>query len=106
MLKLTPTIVVSHAFFAHAFFLIYVLFKSFILQSKNFDYYTNIDLLEAIVHRCSQKACNFVKKRLRHRCFPLKFAKFLRALFFTEHLRWFLLFSLKQTSKNEKSIFT
>ena len=24
------------------------------------------------------KACNFVKKRLQHRCFPEKFAKFLR----------------------------
>ena len=24
------------------------------------------------------KACNFVKKRLQHRCFPVKFAKFLR----------------------------
>ena len=25
------------------------------------------------------KACNFIKKRLQHRCFPMKFAKFLRA---------------------------
>ena len=24
------------------------------------------------------KTCNFVKKRLQHRCFPVKFAKFLR----------------------------
>ena len=24
------------------------------------------------------KACNFIKKRLRHRCFPVKFLKFLR----------------------------
>ena len=24
------------------------------------------------------KACTFVKKRLQHRCFPVKFAKFLR----------------------------
>ena len=24
------------------------------------------------------KACNFVKKRLQHRCFPVKFAKILR----------------------------
>ena len=23
-------------------------------------------------------ACDFIKKRLRHRCFPVKFAKFLR----------------------------
>ena len=33
-----------------------------------------------------QKACNFVKKKLQHRCFPVKFAKFLRTPFFTEHL--------------------
>ena len=35
--------------------------------------------------------CNFIKKRLRHRCFPVKFAKFLRTTFFTEHLQWLLL---------------
>ena len=27
------------------------------------------------------QACNFIKKRLRHGCFPVKFAKFLRATF-------------------------
>ena len=29
---------------------------------------------------------------LWHRCFPVNFAKFLRATFFTEHLWWLLLF--------------
>ena len=37
------------------------------------------------------KACNFIRKKPEHRCFPVKFAKFLRAPFFTEHLRWLLL---------------
>ena len=32
------------------------------------------------------QACNFVKKRLQHRCYLVKFSKFLRTLFFTEHL--------------------
>ena len=32
-----------------------------------------------------------IDKRLQHRCFPVKFAKYLRTLFFTEHLRWLLL---------------
>ena len=32
-----------------------------------------------------------LKKRLWHRCFPVKFAKFLRTAFFTEPLRWLLL---------------
>ena len=33
-------------------------------------------------------ACNFIKKRLWHRCFSVNFAKFLRTPFLTEHLRW------------------
>ena len=37
------------------------------------------------------RACNFIKKRLQHRYFPVKFAKFLRTPFFTEHLQWLLL---------------
>ena len=32
-----------------------------------------------------------IKRSFQHRCFPVKFAKFLRALFFTEHLQWLLL---------------
>ena len=32
------------------------------------------------------------KKRLQHSCFPVKFAKFVRAPFLTEHLRWLLLY--------------
>ena len=30
--------------------------------------------------------CNFVKKWLQHRCFPMKFVEFSGTLFFTEHL--------------------
>ena len=37
------------------------------------------------------QAWNFIKRRLLHRCFPVKCAKFLRTPFFTEHLRWLLL---------------
>ena len=33
-----------------------------------------------------------VPKSLWHKCFPVNFAKFLRTTFFTEHLRWLLLF--------------
>ena len=36
------------------------------------------------------KACNFIKKRLQHRCFFVKFAKSLRA-FFTKQFRRLLL---------------
>ena len=43
--------------------------------------------LEAVVHRCSSKqvflkTCNFIKKRLHHRYFPVNFAKRLGTLFF------------------------
>ena len=31
--------------------------------------------------------CNFTKMKLVHRCFPVKFAKFLRSLIFEGHLR-------------------
>ena len=34
------------------------------------------------------KACNFIKKRFQHSCFPVKFAKFIRTPFFKEHFWW------------------
>ena len=40
------------------------------------------------------KSCNpedSVKKRLQHRCFPVKFAKYLRTTILTEQLQWLLL---------------
>ena len=30
------------------------------------------------------KACNFLKKKLQHKCFPVNIAKFLRANFFID----------------------
>ena len=33
------------------------------------------------------RSATLLKKRLWHKCFPVNFAKFLRAHFFTEHLR-------------------
>ena len=37
------------------------------------------------------ETCNFIKKTLQHRCFPVYIAKFLRTPFFTEHLWWLFL---------------
>ena len=34
---------------------------------------------------CRPEACNFIKKRFWHRCFPVNFVKFLRTPFFIEH---------------------
>ena len=44
------------------------------------------------------RTCNFIKKRLQHRCFPAKSAKFLRTPFLLEHFQWLLL-SLEKFSK-------
>ena len=40
----------------------------------------------------NEVAATLLKKRLWHRCFPVNFAKFLRAPFLKEHLWWLLLF--------------
>ena len=50
----------------------------------------------------TSKACNFIKKRLWQRCFPVNFVKFLRTPFLTEHL-WFL-FDPVSLNKNKKII--
>ena len=81
-------------------------------------------ITEAVVYRSSSKsvflkisqislenicvglnACNYIKKRFQHRCFPVKFPKLLRTPFFTEQLRWLLLslhnlFPLERSMKN------
>ena len=39
----------------------------------------------------ARRTATLIKKTLQHRCFPLKYAKFLITPFFTEQLRWLLL---------------
>ena len=48
------------------------------------------------------QACNFIKKRLKHRCFPVKF---LRTLFSTEQLRW-LLFMISNSNNSFQRCFS
>ena len=44
-------------------------------------------MLEFLFHIVAGlRACNFIKKRLQHKCFPVKLEKFLRTRF-EEHLR-------------------
>ena len=39
-------------------------------------------MLESVFNKVAGlQACNFIKKRLQHRCFPVKFVKFLRTPF-------------------------
>ena len=40
-----------------------------------------------------------LKSRLRHRCFAVNFAKFLRKPFFKEHLQWQLLKELRSSDE-------
>ena len=48
---------------------------------------------DVLQNRClpEVKACNVIKKRIRYRCFAVKFPKFLKTPFSTEHLGWLLL---------------
>ena len=60
---------------------------------KNF---ANIHMKMAVVESLSDKvsglqACNFVKKRLQHRCLPVNIAKFLRIPILKNICEWLLL---------------
>ena len=88
--------------FLHVFFLFTLLFKSFILRSKTTLTVLILIFLEAVVQRCSSnqvflKTCNFIKKRLRHRCFPVNLQN---TLFHRTSLVAAFVFSKK--SRNEK----
>ena len=50
---------------------------------KNFPNFTGKPpMLESLFTKVAgPQACNFIKKRIQHRCFTVKFAKFLRAPF-------------------------
>ena len=68
--------------------------KVFLEISRNSQESTSVRvsfLIKLQALRRSQ-ACNFIKKRLWRRCFPVNLAKFLRTPFLTEHLCWLLLY--------------
>ena len=49
-------------------------------------------MLESLFNKVEGRhPCNFIKKRLQHSCFPVKFSKFFKNIFSIEHLRWLLL---------------
>ena len=62
---------------------------------KSFGNFTGkTPVLESLFRKVAgPQAWKFIKKR----CFPVKFATFLRAPFFTEHL-WWLLFKISNSS--------
>ena len=58
---------------------------------KNFTNFIE-SVLEYLFNKVTGlKIYKVIKKRLQHRCIPVKFATFLRKPFFTEHLWWLLL---------------
>ena len=60
-------------------------------NSENVEAVVLRPVLESLIYKvASMNACNFIKGRLKHRCFPLDIAKFLRTAFFTERHRWLL----------------
>ena len=60
---------------------------------RNFAKLTGKHLSQSLLFTkaASLRPATLLEKRLWRRCFPVNFVKFLRTLFFTEHLRWLLL---------------
>ena len=53
--------------------------------------HSKISVLGSLFNKVAElQACNFVKKWLQHRCFPVNTANLLRT-FYTEHLQWLVL---------------
>ena len=49
-------------------------------------------VLESLFNKSAGlQVCNFMKKRLQHRCFPVNIAKYLRTAFYIDYLWWLLL---------------
>ena len=61
-----------------------------------------IDVLKNVTNFTGE-ACNFIKKRFQQRCVPVKFARFLRTPFLTEHPQWLLL--KKRYEIQKKNLF-
>ena len=60
---------------------------------KVWNIHRKTPVLESLFSKiASLEACNFIKKRLQHRCFPMNIAKFFRNFFFPKHHRWLLLY--------------
>ena len=60
-----------------------------IVVLKNFQIFTGKHLCWSLfVNKVAgPQACNFMKRRFKHSCFPVNIAKFLRTAFLIEHLR-------------------
>ena len=57
-----------------------------------------LEILQNVQKNIYARTSFLLKKRLRHRCFPVSFEKFRRTSSVTEHLIWLLLFILDTKS--------
>ena len=64
---------------------------------KNFVNFTAIYLCESLFEERCKPSGDLIIKRLQHKWFPTRFAKFLRAPCFTDHL-WLLLFKISNSN--------
>ena len=70
----------------------YFIFNIFCRYMLGGDVATLTALLGSLFNKVvGHKACNFIKKRLQHRCFSVKFAKFLRAPILKNTCEWLFL---------------
>ena len=83
------------------------------IKSSRYQILLNIGVLENFANFTGEYLCwslffskvaglQLYYKTLQHRCFPVKFVKFLRTPFFTEHLRWLLLENLFRSSRERR----
>ena len=67
-----------------------ILLKIRVLK-KLCKFHRKAPVLESLFHKVTGlKTGNSIKKKLQHKCFPVKFAKVFRTPFFTEQLQWIL----------------
>ena len=71
---------------------------------RNFTKFTGKHLYESPFFSGSLSFCIFIKKESLAQVFPVNFAKFLRAPFLTEHLRWLIAKDWKTNMKKKKKI--
>ena len=54
-------------------------------------------MLESLFNKVAGlQGWKFIKRRLKHMCFPVNTAKILRTAFYIEHLCWLLLYVLEK----------
>ena len=73
---------------------------------RKFTKFTGKHLRQSLFfNKVAGTACNFIKKRPWHRCFPVNFAKFLRTAFSQDTCGWLLLYFWRYCWKQNPTIW-